>query len=215
MAERPKPKEARFPKRIAPMIPIETRRLPAKRLDWICEVKWNGIRAVAYIPNPQNITIRSITGRDVTDSFPELVSNFSILGERCSMILDGEIVAGDGKTIQDRKLAQERTHLGAKNARFISRTNPCQFVIFDILFLGDINLTTLTLDERKEKLQSALAKVNIFGVTANLLVRRNFGPFVESIRKAGYEGVVFKRRKSPYKQSLRPEKTAEWLAMDF
>ena len=60
---------------------------PFSSPDWIFEVKWDGIRAIAYVG--ENLSLRSRGGKELTRNFPELRELSALTSEA---VLDGEIV---------------------------------------------------------------------------------------------------------------------------
>lgn len=212
MTERPRFEEQTpFPTKIKPMIPAKTDRLPSHLKDWLCEVKWNGIRATIYI-NGENVTIRSKAGREVTESFPELKDSLAALGQNHKVVLDGEIVCDQGKTRQDLELVLTRLKSGERHARKLAASLPCQFVAFDILHLNGRDLTQIPLQRRKEILSQLLSPVKLKLVYTNRFIRRNFGTFIEGLKLGDYEGAIFKARNSIYRPGI---KSPSWLKMKF
>jgi bifunctional non-homologous end joining protein LigD len=69
---------------------------PARHPEqWCFESKWDGWRAMVYIDDGMRVRTRS--GRQVSDSLPEIAGLVDALGGR-SAILDGELIAFvDGK----------------------------------------------------------------------------------------------------------------------
>ncbi|MCJ7609745.1 ATP-dependent DNA ligase, partial [Candidatus Bathyarchaeota archaeon] len=65
----------------------ESAERPFSSKDWIFEVKWDGIRAISYIYD--ELSIRSRSGRELRQNFPELVELKDLTS---NVTLDGEIV---------------------------------------------------------------------------------------------------------------------------
>ncbi|SNQ45970.1 hypothetical protein FRACA_120033 [Frankia canadensis] len=86
--------------------------MPAARAPsgsaWAYEVKWDGMRLVAFIENGR-ARLRSRTGRDVTDVFPELAALGPASGST-RVILDGEVVAFGPSGGPDFELLSHRAH---------------------------------------------------------------------------------------------------------
>ncbi len=81
-----------MPSRVEPMLATLTDR-PFSDPNWLFEIKWDGVRALARIENDA-LTLRSRTGVDMDKRYPELASLPDVLAAR-QTILDGEIVALD------------------------------------------------------------------------------------------------------------------------
>ncbi len=82
-----------MPARIAPML-ARAGSLPDEDGGWAYEVKWDGVRAIAY-SQPGELRVESRNLKDITDTYPELFGVNAALGSH-SAVLDGEIVAFDG-----------------------------------------------------------------------------------------------------------------------
>jgi bifunctional non-homologous end joining protein LigD len=79
-----------LPGRIVPMM-ARTGDLPADDHGWAYEMKWDGLRALAYIGD-MRVRLLSRTGQDITRDYPELGGLGAAVGRR-QAVLDGEIVA--------------------------------------------------------------------------------------------------------------------------
>src|ERR1051325_8126556 len=78
------------PARLSPMLARLTRDLPPDDGAWALEMKWEGIRALAYC-DVSAAELVSRTGQDITATYPELSGLAAALGGR-QALLDGEIV---------------------------------------------------------------------------------------------------------------------------
>ena len=76
--------------------------------DWVVEFAWEGLRCIAYV-RPDRARLRSVNGRDVTPSFPELVEPLNRRAPRGGMVLDGTLVAVGEGGLPRRRLLQRRT----------------------------------------------------------------------------------------------------------
>ena len=96
-------------------------RFPPDGGAWAYELKWDGVRASAYIQGGRLLRLLSRTGRDVTVAYPELRG----LGQAAwagQLALDGEIVAfEDGRP--SFEALQDRIHVSsaAQAARLAAR----------------------------------------------------------------------------------------------
>ena len=108
--------------------------LPAKDDSFGFEIKWDGIRALAYY-EPGRFRIESRNLNDITAQYPELRRLGRQLGSR-DTILDGEIVAFDEHGRPSFELLQHRMHL-TREADIKRRVKeiPVQYVLFDVLYL--------------------------------------------------------------------------------
>ncbi len=106
---------------------------PGKPFDsakHLFEVKWDGMRALAYI-DAGGYRMVSRHGNDITDQFPELGSLANLPP---GTVLDGELVVlRDGKP--SFSLLQTRAPLCCQHKiRTLARTTPATYVVFDQLF---------------------------------------------------------------------------------
>ena len=116
--EVPGARKTAMPTRIQPMLATLGGH-PFTDPSWLFEIKWDGVRALAWITNGQS-TLRSRTGRDITHNYPELAS----LPQRISAeraILDGEIVSLDERGHSHFERLQQRMHVHAPSASLVSQ----------------------------------------------------------------------------------------------
>lgn len=205
---------------ISPMIPKVTNRPPLYPERWLCEVKWNGIRAIIHVmEGNETIVVRTkpqdrhAIPRNIAAQFPELRPGFSQFSQRHSLILDGEIVSGNGKSREDVVNVVRRINSSHSHVKELVSTHPCQYVAFDILYKDGKDLTSLPLDERKEILNHTIPKsFKDFGIYSNPFRRRNYQSTLTAAMMGGYEGVIFKRRDSKYRQGVE---SYDWLKYKF
>src|ERR1700756_2362331 len=65
--------------------------LPSANSGWAYEMKWDGLRALAFITGDR-LRLTSRTTRDITHAYPELAGLATASGAS-QVVLDGEIVA--------------------------------------------------------------------------------------------------------------------------
>jgi bifunctional non-homologous end joining protein LigD len=121
--------------------------------DWLYEVKWDGIRVIAYVG--ESISLRTHNHKELITKFPEL----NELSELTSnVVLDGEIVIlTDG--LPDFQAVASRNQ--ASNPRDIqsgAAERPATYIVFDILEAEGVSLIDHPLHERIELLKKHLKK---------------------------------------------------------
>ena len=121
--------------------------------DWLFEIKWDGVRALAWVRDGR-VKLRSRTGRDVTQQYPEL----GVLPARVrtsSTILDGEIVVldRDGRSNFERLQARINIDLPSE---ILQKQAPVTYYIFDIVYIDGYDLRAVPLLERKKLLRRVL-----------------------------------------------------------
>jgi bifunctional non-homologous end joining protein LigD len=188
-----------------PLRPMLAVTAPAPRdLDhWALEMKWDGVRALAYIERGQ-VRLMSRTERDITVAYPELARLGSATTHK-QLLLDGEIVVfGDGGWPEFEAL-QPRMHVSsASQAALLAGQTPVTYLVFDLLQLDGRSLLDLEYTERRALLDElALAGPN--WQTPPWFPGGDFEA-VRSVSKShGMEGVVAKRLDSRYVPGARTD----------
>src|SRR3954454_14408545 len=120
-----------MPERLVPML-ARLATLPADDDAWAYEIKWDGIRAIAY-SRPGHLRLETRNLNDVTARYPELSALNGALGDH-EAVLDGEIVAFDEDGRPSFERLQRRMHLtGDAAIRRMATALPVTYVIFDLL----------------------------------------------------------------------------------
>ena len=119
--------------------------------QWTHEIKWDGMRVLADVADGR-MKLFSRNENDVTASFPEL-STLTAPGMPDDMLLDGEVVALHAGVPSFSALA-ERMHVSdVRKARSLAVTRPVTFMVFDLLRLYGVDLTSRPLAERRATLE--------------------------------------------------------------
>ncbi len=175
--------------------------LPTDDAGWAFEVKWDGIRAVLFVDRGR---VRAVSRNDLdlTGSFPELGHLGSFLGTT-ACVLDGEIVAmgGDGRPSFSR--LQRRMHVSdRRDAERRAASDPVSFVAFDLLYLEGHSLLDAPYDERRARLESLHLSGPGFTTTESFRGLPGADVLAAAVAN-GLEGVVAKRRDTPYRAGRR------------
>ena len=108
--------------------------IPQPARKWSFEVKWDGVRAIAYV-KPGRLRLESRNLREITDGYPEVRGLLRDLGMR-EAVFDGEIVAFDDNGRPSFERLQRRMHVTSPSAvRRLSASAPVVYAIFDLLYL--------------------------------------------------------------------------------
>ena len=189
-------------KGIKPML-ISERVDPYDDVDSIFELKFDGIRCIAYIDD-QSTDLRNKRNMSLLPRFPELES----LHENClcKCILDGELnVLVNGKP--DFYEVQRRTILTDPfKIQLAYRKFPANFVAYDILYYKDKSVTDLLLMVRKKLLDEVINESDI--LSKSRYVEANGIAMYKFAEENGLEGVVVKRKQA-YIGSGRSQKFEE------
>ena len=194
-----------LPASVAPMLALAGSPPSGRLADWAVEMKWDGVRALAFIERGQ-VRLVSRAGQDISATYPDLAGlGRAVTGGQA--LLDGEIVAFTGGR-PDFEALQPRMHVASADAAFrLSATIPVTYLAFDALQADGVRLTPLSYLERREILSTLIAN------GPRWLAPPNFpGPDLDAVRAAsvanGLEGVVAKRLDSVYEPGARP---GSWL----
>jgi len=194
-----------MPERILPMMARASNALPRDEKNWSFEVKWDGVRAIAYV-QPGRLRLESRNLNDITDAYPEVRGLIGALGMH-EAVLDGEIVAFDENGRPSFERLQRRMHVSAPAAiRRLQSSMPVMYAIFDALYLDGRSLMELPYRERRAELESLGLSGPAWRVPAAHPGEGNL--LLEATAKQGLEGVVAKRLDSRYEPGRR---TGNWL----
>jgi len=185
--------------RMRPMLATRGSTVPTGE-RWTHEVKWDGMRVLARVRDGR-LRLTSRNENDVTVSFPELAG----LGEACGsrdLLLDGEIVAFLDGIPRFGGLA-DRMHVKDKRrAEAAAEHNPVTLLVFDLLSIDGLDVTTLPLRDRR----AALEQLGIEGLRWRVPPAYDDGKvLLEATAAQGLEGIVSKRLSSPYRPGQRSE----------
>ena len=138
---------------VKPQLARTAKDLPADG-GWRFEPKWDGFRTVVF-RDGRDVHLQSRNGKPMNRYFPEIVPQVLSLGAE-RIVLDGElIVVVDG--IQEFDLLGQRIHPARSRVEMLAEQTPAAFVAFDLLAGGDEVLLELPYDERRERLEAAVA----------------------------------------------------------
>jgi bifunctional non-homologous end joining protein LigD len=188
-----------MPVGLRPML-AQLARMPADEDRYGFEIKWDGVRALAYVARGK-VRLESRTGRDISAQFPEAAGLTGPLGRR-QVVLDGELVAFDDEGKPSFQHLQGRIHLASpQEIRERMGAIPVTYMVFDLLHLSGRNTRQLPYEERRGALE-ALALDGPSWQTPGYHVGEGSKLFAAS-REQGLEGVVAKRLGSRYEPGRR------------
>ena len=167
---------------------------------YVYEPKWDGFRAIVYRDGDE-VRLDSRNARPMERYFPEVVEAVrAALPERC--VVDGEIVvAQDGRL--EFEVLQQRIHPAASRVRLLAEQTPASLVVFDVLALGDDDLTREPLARRQEVLDGLGLdgpQVHATPRTRDVAVAREW---FDTFEGAGLDGVVAKPLDGTYQPNKR------------
>ncbi|MGI8430299.1 MAG: DNA ligase D [Solirubrobacteraceae bacterium] len=198
------PDRAPMPERLVPML-ARAGKLPRPERNWSFEVKWDGVRAVAYA-QPGRLRMQSRNLNDITDAYPEVRGLLRALGMR-EAVLDGEIIAFDDAGRPSFERLQRRMHVRSPaSIRRLASSTPVVYAIFDLLHLDGCSLLERPYAERRERLESLDLEGPAWRVPA--VHRAEGARLLLATRAQGLEGIVAKRLDSRYEPGRR---TGAWI----
>jgi DNA ligase 1 len=168
--------------------------------DYVAEWKWDGIR-VQLACRGAETRLYSRTGDDIAAAFPEIVAALAD-----EAVLDGELLIGrhadDGSwVVASFNDLQQRLNRKEPGPRLM-REAPAFVRLYDILLEGSEDLRPLPLTDRRARLEAWHARRLRPHFDLSPLIPFVDWPELASIRAAareqGIEGLMLKRRDSPY-----------------
>jgi bifunctional non-homologous end joining protein LigD len=179
--------------------------LPSDEQGWAYEIKWDGVRAIAYC-EPGQVRLESRNLREISGQYPE-VRALALELEGRPAVLDGELVAFDEQERPSFQLLQRRMHVAsAAEVRRRMRETPVTYVIFDLLYLDRRTMVDRPYEERRAELESLGLDSQSWQTPA--FHRGDGAVLLAASRERGLEGVVAKRLQSPYRPGRR---TRDWI----
>lgn len=188
-----------LPETLAPQLATLVDAPPAHAQEWVWELKFDGYRLLARVHNK---TVRLFTrnGNDWTDRMHGLANVLRQL-PLGSGWLDGEVVMLDSDGKPDFQALQDAFGSGSADDLI--------YYVFDLPYADGHDLRSLPLDERRDKLRAQLATMQSDRVRFSESFSVNPADLVSSACSMGFEGVVGKRRLSPYAS----QRNADWVKL--
>jgi DNA ligase 1 len=183
--------------------------------DYLAEWKWDGIRAQLVHAGGET-RLYSRAGDDITGSFPDVAEAFRREG-----VLDGELLVkgeaqgGGLETAGAASFNALQQRLGRKtvSARMLG-DYPAFVRLYDILFDGKEDLRALPLVARRPRLEAFAATLDPARFDISAVIEAADFETLEEIRggarDAAIEGVMLKRRDSPYVAGRRAGLWYKW-----
>ena len=193
-----------FPENVVPML-ARLSELSRDDGGWAVEVKWDGIRAIAYC-KPGRVELQTRNLNDVTVQYPEVRRISRALGSH-EAVLDGELVAFDENGRPSFERLQQRIHNTDENVvRRRMKTHPVVYVVFDLLYLDGEDLTCEPYTRRRELLEGLELSGEHWQTPSYAIGHAK--ELLAASKEQGLEGVMLKRADSTYVPGKR---TGAWL----
>ena len=166
--------------------------------DYAAEWKWDGIR-IQLVHAGGDTRLYSRTGDDISGSFPDIAEAFAI-----PAVLDGELlVRGEAQGGAAASFNALQQRLGRKNVSAkVQGQYPAFVRLYDILFDGEEDLRGLGWFERRARLERFMDRLDSDRFDLSSLIEAESFEALEEmrlgVREEGVEGMMLKRRDSPY-----------------
>ena len=195
-AERPNLEDAAYFRPFMLAHPLEIE-LPSLD-DWLAEWKWDGIR-IQIAGTGSETKLFSRGGDEISAAFPEIVEAFST-----NAVVDGELLvrgAAQGGEAGSFNALQQRLGRKTVSAKILSEA--AAFVrLYDVLFDQGRDVRALPLIKRRDVLEKVCARLpaSHFDLSVPLAAAslQELAMLRDGARDANIEGVMLKRRDSPY-----------------
>lgn len=191
---------------IDPMLAKSVEKVPLGP-GYVHEPKWDGFRCIISRDGDQ-IVLGSRGKKTLTFYFPEVVAALTDWLPD-GVILDAELVVRSGAPGAERlqwEALSQRIHPAESRVRLLSEQAPAEVVCFDLLAADGQDLTGLTWDQRRARLEALFARlpdqpsVHLSRCTLDAEVAQDWFTRFEG---AGLDGVVSKARDGLYQPGKR------------
>jgi bifunctional non-homologous end joining protein LigD len=188
-------KKADFPGFVDPCLALLVEK-PPEGDSWLHEIKFDGYRLMVAIEG-DSIRLRTRNGLDWTARFPGIAEAFENFPAK-STLVDGEAVVEDENGVSRFSALQE-----ALSER--KTASAALFFAFDLLYLDGYNLREAALDDRKDILAKLLSSNSHPSLRYSEHVVGSGQAMYEHACRLGLEGIISKRRDSPYRSGRHGE----------
>jgi DNA ligase-1 len=184
--------------------------------DYAAEWKWDGIR-VQLVHAGGQTRIYSRTGDDISGSFPDVADAFRTAG-----VVDGELLVRGldqgvaevhGGAAASFNALQQRLGRKTVSSRMLAQY-PAFVRLYDILFDGEEDLRELAWEQRRARLETFAAQLDPDRFDVSQLIDAASFEALEGLRlnarDVSIEGIMLKRRDSPYVGGRRAGLWYKW-----
>jgi len=176
--------------------PLDAAELAEMQPDaYVAEWKWDGIRVQLAARNGRG-RVFSRTGDEIGSAFPDIAESLTF-----DAVLDGELLVKRNTEVASFNDLQQRLGRKTVSAKML-QTYPAHVRLYDILFEDGEDLRGLTYEDRRTRLEAWHERVA--PPRMDLSARIEFEDWAalaglrDGARAVGIEGLMLKRRDSPY-----------------
>lgn len=182
--------------------------------DWLVEWKWDGIRG-QWVMRGGRVALWSRGEEVITERFPELAAGAVVeaaTGVCTSAVVDGEVLGWRDGPLPFQDL---QTRIGRKTVTAkVLAACPARLVAYDLLELDGEDLRERPLSERRALLEAWVSRVDhpTLGLSPAVAAAswEALAALRESSRGRNVEGLMLKRRSSPYTHGRRRGDWWKW-----
>ncbi len=164
--------------------------------DIVAEWKWDGVR-VQIAAGASEVRVFSRSGDDISGSFPEIVAAF----QPYNVVLDGELLVVREGVVAPFNDLQQRLNRKTVTTKML-REYPAFVRLYDILIDDGEDVRALAFAERRARLEQWYTRHHPrFSDVSAIVHFEDFKALDElwsGTREAGIEGLMLKRKDSPY-----------------
>ncbi|MBA2648714.1 MAG: cisplatin damage response ATP-dependent DNA ligase [Legionella sp.] len=170
---------------------------------FIFERKYDGIR-VQVVITPNKSALYTRTGDDISHTFPDVLASIQDWNLDAPVVLDGELIIAKPSGIGSFNELQKRLNRKTVNKQLLKEL-PAGLVLYDLLWLGGIDLRPLPFLERRSHLEAWLTKNTSSKILISDLLLLKESQTLHDLRKCileennpAVEGLMIKNKQSPY-----------------
>ncbi|MGI9604246.1 MAG: ATP-dependent DNA ligase [Acidimicrobiales bacterium] len=167
------------------------------------EPKWDGFRCIIF-RDGDDIELGSRNERPLTRYFPELLDPLrDQLPDRC--VVDSEVIVELDDQL-DFDALQQRIHPADSRVNMLAEKTPATIVAFDLLALGDDDLTDQPFEQRRTALESIAGSwAEPLRLTPATTDREVAADWFVRFEGAGLDGLIMKPQEKPYVENKRTQ----------
>ena len=192
-----------FPPDVAPMLAtLTTQEQVHDEATYAFEMKWDGVRAIAYLAGGR-VRLLSRRGRDDTAAYFDVAEPLAALGVE-SAVLDGEVVVTDEVGRPSFGLLQHRINLTRPGDILrAAAEQPAQLMLFDVMHLNGRSLVKEPYEVRRRILEELVPAEPGARIQVPPIFDGDLDAAMATARALKLEGVVAKKRTSSYQPGSR------------
>ena len=206
---------------VKPMLAKSVKEMPTDKTvpgGVLYEPKWDGFRCIVFRDGDE-VELGSRNERPLTRYFPDVVAAVkAALPSKC--VVDGEIVISRNGRLDFESL-QLRLHPAESRVRKLAAEIPAEFVAFDLLAVGDDDLTGTPFADRRSRLEAEVSETDAVHLTPATPDVETAARWFADFEGAGLDGIVAKPLTITYRPDervmfkIKHERTADCVVAGY